>query len=76
MFSNLPFIKHNVYAENPLVLQDMSEIINGGLKAYQRKHINIACACRMVKARNIENLPECPLCGVRFEYVLDSFILF
>ena len=75
MFSNLPLIKHNVYAENPTVLQDMSEIINGGLKAYQRKHINIACACRMVKARNIEKLPECPLCGVRFEYVLDSFIL-
>ena len=74
-FSNLPFIKHNVYAKNPSVLQDMSEIINGGLKAHQRKHIKISCACRMVKARNIEILPECPLCGVRFEYVLDSFIL-
>ena len=74
-FSNLPFIKHNVYAENPLVLQDMSEVINGGLKPYQRKHINIACACRMAKARNIEKFITCPLCGVRFEYVLDSFIL-
>ena len=75
-FSNLPFIKHNVYAENLTVLQDMSEIINGhGLKAYQWKHINIACACRMVKACDIEILLECPLCGVRLKYVLDSFIL-
>ena len=74
-FSNLPFIKHNVYAENTLVLQDMSEVINGGLKPYQRKHINIACGCRMVKARKIEKLSNCPLCGIKFEYVLDSFIL-
>ena len=72
LFSNLPFIKHNVYAENPIVLQDMSEIINGGLKPYHHKHINVACDCHMVKARNIEELPKCPLCGVRFDYVLDS----
>jgi len=74
-FSNLPFIKHNVYAENPIVLEDMSEIINGGLKAYQRSHINIACSCRTVKARNISRLPVCPLCGEKIEYVLDSFII-
>ena len=74
-FSNLPFIKHNVYAENPIVLEDMSEIINGGLKAYQRSHINMACSCRTVKAHNISRLPFCPLCGNKIEYVLDSFII-
>jgi len=74
-FSNLPFIKHNVYAENPTVLQDMSEIINGGLKPYKRKHINIACSCRTIKAINIEHFPICPFCGKKIEYVLDSFIL-
>jgi len=73
-FSNLPYIKHNVYAENPIVLEDMSEIINGNIKAYQRKHIKIACSCRIVKACNVPKL-HCPLCGAKLEYVLDSFVL-
>ena len=70
-FSNLPCIKHNVYAENPIILEDMSEIINGCLKAYQRSHIKIACYCRTVKAHDILKLRFCPLCELQYEYVLN-----
>lgn len=74
-FINIPNIKHNVYAENPLVLEDMSEIINGGFRAYQRKHINVACSCRIRKAHDITKKPHCDFCTEKYEYVLDSFIL-
>ena len=73
--SNLPLLKHNVYAENPTVLEDMSEIINGGLKAYHRSHINVACSCLNVRAHDITKKPICNLCGTKYEYVLDSFII-
>ncbi|XP_065898864.1 uncharacterized protein [Dysidea avara] len=68
-------IKHNVYAENPLVLEDMSEVINKGFKAHQRSHINVACSCFIVKAHDVTTKPVCHLCGEKYEYVLDSFVL-
>ena len=64
-----------MYAENPLVLDDMSEIINEGRKAYERKHINVACSCRCVKAHDIAKKPDCHLCTRKYQYVLDSFIM-
>ena len=72
---NIASMKHNVYAENPTVLEDMSEIINGGRKACARKHINVACACSLRKAHDITKKPNCHLCTAKYEYVLDSFIL-
>lgn len=74
-FGNITTIKHNVYAEDPTVLEDMSEIINGGLKAYQRKHINVACSCSIKRAHDITKKPNCHLCTEKYEYVLDSFVL-
>jgi len=72
---SLSSIKHNVYAGNPLVLEDMSEIINKGLKAHQRSHINVACSCFIVKAHDVTTKPVCHLCGEKYEYVLDTFVL-
>ena len=66
--------KHNVYAENPIVLEDMSELINGGLKAYDRKHIKVACVCCVARAHDITKKPYCHLCTAKYEYVFDYFL--
>lgn len=72
---SLSSIKHNVYAENPLVLEDMSEIINKGFKAHQHSHINVACSCFIAKAHDVTTKPKCHLCEEKYQYVLDSFVL-
>ena len=72
---NIAHIKHNVYAENPTVLEDMSDIINKGHRAYERKHIKVACSCNMKRVHDISTKPECHKCTGKYEYVLDSFIL-
>jgi len=74
-FGNIATIKHNVYAEDPTVLEDMSEIINGGLKAYQRRHIKMACPCGIKKAHDITKKLNCHLCNKKYEYVLDTYVL-
>ena len=56
-FSNIPCIKHNVYAENPIVLEDTREIINGSVKAYQRKHKD----CLLLSYHAL----HCHLCGAK-----------
>ena len=72
---NIPHIKHNVYAENPTVLEDMSDIINKGRRAYERKHIKVACSCNVKRVHDISIKPECNKCTGKYEYVLDSYIL-
>ena len=72
-FSGLDF-KHNVYAENPLILEDMSEIINEGLKAYQRKNIRVVCRCGKSKPHDLTINPSCQTCKTQYYFVIHSYV--
>ena len=72
-FSGLSF-KHNVYAENPLILEDMSEIINEGLKAYQRKNIRVLCKCGKFKSHDLTVNPSCQACKTQYNFVIHSCV--
>ena len=72
-FSGLS-IKHNVYAENPLILEDMSEIINEGLKAHQRKNIRVLCRCGKSKCHDLTIDPSCQTCKIQYSFVIHSSV--
>lgn len=72
-FSGLDF-KHNVYAENPLILEDMSEIINEGLRACQRKHVRILCKCGRSKSHDLAITPSCQTCKTQYNFVIHSCV--
>ena len=72
-FSGLS-VKHNVYAENPLILEDMSEIINEGLKAHQRKNIRVLCRCGKSKSHDLTMNPSCQTCKTQYSFVIHSCV--
>ena len=72
-FSGLA-VKHNVYAENPLILEDMSEIINEGLKAYQRKNVRVVCRCGKSKSHDLTVNPSCQTCKAQYHFVIHSYV--
>lgn len=71
-------LKHAVFLENPLILEDMSEIIHRETKAQERKHIQLRtlCNCGQVSTKrnslqSTTDQPHCPNCHQRSEYVLN-----
>ena len=75
--AGMDILKHSIFIENKLILEDMSEIIHKGTRAHQRQYIQIACKCH-AKPRNdgfmqhINDLPSCTQCNHNFEYVLGD----
>ena len=67
-------LKHSVFIENRVILEDMSEIIHKGIRAHQRQYIKIACKCHSLPRKDvcmhINDLPFCTTCKRSFEYVL------
>ena len=72
--SGMDVLKHSIFIENILILEDMSEIIHKGTRAHQRRYIQIACKCHAVprndSCMHINDLPSCTQCNHNFEYVL------